>query len=355
MTGRPCRLRSGAPGWPTVVAALLLMLASASPAMAACTVSQTVTTNVGPYSPAAAKAGAVPALQSRGGLTCPSAAVTPLAGNYMRATLQSDNKFKLIQKGGTNGIAYVASADAAGTYPFTQGSTIDYMQNNLPGTLGLLGGSSADLPFFVKPTGGASIPAGSYTDRITINWSWYLCPGIGALGACIGTPDSGSGTSVITVTLLIAPQAVVMTISSVSTWDPVNAQANPRTIPGGKLRSTIAVSNPDIVPLDAATLSLVVPTPPGLVPALDGDGASTGSAIQLTDGTPASGLTFRYGGPADATDDVDFSADGGATWGYAPVAGDAASQRAITHVRIRPEGAMAKQSGFTVSVPYMVR
>jgi len=335
----------------TLVAGVGLFCANAA---AACTVSPSVTSALGPYSPAAVQAGAVPALQSRGGLTCPTAVLSLLSANYIRARFRSQNGFVLLQQSGSGRVSYTASADPAGTYKFTQGSTIDYMQNNLLNLLGLLGGSSADLPFFVQPIGGTRPPVGSYRDRITIDWSWYQCPLIGALGLCVGIPNQGSGTSTIDVTLTVSPVDIVVATSWSTTWDPVNTGTRPKALPGARLRSAVAVANTDIVPLDANSLAIVVPTPVRMMPALDGDGATSDPAIRIVDGA-AAGLAIRYAGPSDMTDDVDFSSDGGTSWTAVPIAGDAGSQGAISHVRLRPQGAMIKQSRVTVSLSYQVR
>ncbi|NQE61971.1 spore coat protein U domain-containing protein [Caulobacter sp. RHG1] len=320
----------------------------------ACTVSSAVTSTLGTYSPAAVKAAAVPALQSRAGLACGSGVLVLLGGNVVQAKFHSDNGFKLKQASGSEMIGYVASADPAGAAPFAEGATLDYMQNNLLNLLGLLGGSSADLPVYVKPASTTQPAPGVYSDRITIDWSWNLCPGIGLLGLCIGVPDTGTGASVITVTLIVSPQNAVMTISTTTTWDPLNGVTAPKAIPGSRRRVSVTLANPDIVPIDAGTIALVLPTPPHAILALDGDGTG-GVAARFADGSPASQTTLRYGGPGDASDDVDFSADGGVNWTYAPVAGDAASQGAVTHMRFRPQGAMAKQSSLTVSAPFLVR
>jgi hypothetical protein len=52
---------------------------------------------------------------------------------------------------------------------------------------------------------------------------------------------------------------------------------------------------------------------------------------------------------------VEFSSDGGATWGYVPVVGNPASQGAVTHVRFSPKGSMAPLSSLSISVPYLVK
>lgn len=337
--------------------ACAVLLALAPSAAAACTVTPAVSTALGSYSPPAVQSGAIPAVQSRAGMSCASSTLTLLGGNTMRAKFRSANALKLVrQGGGTGSIAYVASADPNGTYRFGQDVTIDYMQNNLLNLLGLLGGSNADLPFFVTPSAGAAPAAGTYRDTVTIDWSWYQCPGgVNLVGVCLGGLDTGTGRTTIELTLVVAPQNLLVTIASKVTWDPVSTTYNPKMLPGARLRTDLSLSNPDLVPLDTGSASVTVPTPGKLRVALDGDGASAGAAIRLVEGSPASGLALRYGTPADTTDDVDFSSDGGASWGYAPVAGNAASEAAITHVRLRPRGAMAKQSNVVLSLPYTVR
>lgn len=73
--------------------------------------------------------------------------------------------------------------------------------------------------FFIKPLD-VLPPPGVYTDQISIDWTWNLCPGIGLLGLCIGITNAGTGSSVITVTLIVSPQNIVVTMSGATTWDP---------------------------------------------------------------------------------------------------------------------------------------
>jgi hypothetical protein len=314
-----------------------------------------VTSNLGSYSPGAVKAAVVPALQGRGGLSCGSGVLILLSDNSVKAKFHSQNGFKLKQSSGTDLVTYIATAAPDGTSPFTEGATVDYMQNNLLNLLGLLGGSSADLPFFIKLSASTMPSPGVYADRISIEWTWKICPGIGLLGLCVGTTDAGMGSSTIDVTLIVSPRSVVTTLTGVTTWDPVNQALAPKAIPGARRRVSLTVTNPDIVPLDAGGVAVILPTPAGSVFTLNGDGVSAGAAIKFAEGTPASGMSVRYVSPVDQTDDVDFSSDSGLTWTYTPVSADLASQAAVTHVRIRPQGAMAKQSSFTTSASYLVR
>jgi hypothetical protein len=339
-----------------VLLAFALIAAMLVRPAAACTVSASVSSTLGTYSPAAVKAKAVPAIRSRAGLQCNSALLVLLSDDNMKAKFTSQNGLKLLAVSGGGSISYKASADPGGTVVFSQNSTIDYLQNNLLNLLGLVGSSSADLPFFITPNEASFPPEGVYKDKVTIFWSWKICPsGISLLGACVGGADSGTGTAVIDVTLNVGAQNATITISSTSTWDPVSGTSRPKALPGAKRRVTMTVINPDIVPLDVGAVIVVVPTPVGTAVALDGDGASGGAAIAMAEGSPASTLAMRYSGPGDMTDDVDFSSDAGQSWSYVPIAGNVASQSAVTQVRIRARGTMAKQSTFSVSVPYLIR
>ena len=330
------------------------LFCGAAPATA-CTVSSSVAVDLGSFSPSAVKGGAVPAVKSRAGLRCGFAVLKLLGSDNVKATFTSANGFRLVRAGGGS-VPYRASADEAGVYAASQGATIDYMQNNLLNLLGLLGNSNADLPIWVKPTGDGFPPVGVYRDRISISWSWSICTGLGLIGLCaLGSSDTGTGTSVIDITLTVTPRDATLSTTSTTIWDPVNTSFNPRALPGSRRTVSVTFVNPDIVPLDGGSVDIVVPTPAGAALSLDGEGAPPGPAITLTEGSPASSMRLRYTAPSDAADDVEFSADKGQTWTHLPVAGDPASQGAVTHVRLRTRGTMAAMSSFSVQIPYSVR
>ncbi|HEX7874388.1 MAG TPA: spore coat protein U domain-containing protein [Sphingobium sp.] len=337
-----------------LIALLAVLLLGCVPVMAgACTSTSNVTTDFGTFSPQSVKQSAVPAQVSRAGLSCQPSVIVLLGINYIRAKFKSDNGLKLVQ--GANAIPYVASPDAAATVAFTQNGTVDYMQNNLLNILGLLGGSNADMPIYIKPSSGTLPPVGVYTDRITITWDWYLCPGVNVAIICIGTPDYGIATTVIDVKLTVGPKTVQLTTSTGTTWDPVNGTLYPKSLPGGRRRMAVEVFNPDLVAVDTNTLGLNLAIPAKTSVALDGDGTASSAFLLFTDGSPASSLAITYTSPSSSSDDVDFSSDNGATWTYVPVSGNDTSQAAVTNIRVRPRGAMAASSRFTLSVSLKVR
>ena len=71
-------------------------------------------------------------------------------------------------------------------------------------------------------------------------------------------------------------------------------------------------------------------------------------------GATASGLTYTFTSLASTTDDVDFSSDGGATWTYVPTPNGQGADPLVNRIRIRPKGAMAANSIFTLLFGYIV-
>ena len=343
--------RSGFAGsvrrWWVSAPLLACAVLGASPA-AACTATPSVATDLGSFSPAAIRAGAVPAQRSRAGLVCPTSILALLSNNFIRARYQSANNLRLNPVSGTAAaIPYVLSADAGGTVVAAQNGTIDYMQNNLLNLLGLLGGSSADLPFFVRPSASTPPAVGTYTDRITIRWTWYICPGVVALGICLLGATEGTADTIVDITLTVTPRTMTVTTASQTTWDPISGTSSPKAIPGSRQRVSVTLTNPDLVPTDDG-VTVVVPIATRQSFAPDGDGTTGGSnGIRATTGT---GTTLTYTDPASTTDDVDFSADGGATWSFVPGSGGPPQVRADT-IRFRPRGPLAAGATFVLSFP----
>ncbi|VXC33441.1 spore coat protein U domain-containing protein [Sphingomonas sp. 8AM] len=315
---------------------------------AACTATALTATDLGSYSPAAVAAAAVPALRSRAGLTCSPGLLKVLSGNYIKATFQSRNALKLAPASGV-ALAYTLSADPNGTVPIAQNGTVDYMQNDLLNALGLLGGTSADLPFFVRPIATAGLPEGVYTDRLTIKWDWYICQGLGTLGACVLGLEKDTATTVVDITLTVAARKLVLTATGRTTWDPVNGTSFPKAVPGGKRRVTVQLNNPDIVATDG-NVTVVTPIAPRQTLALDGDGTSTG-VMTFAVSPSGSAVALSYDGPASTSDDVDFSADQGVTWTLVPGAGTAQANA----IRFRPRGRVPAGATLNFSFPVAVQ
>ena len=325
-------------------------------AHAACGVAATTAGDLGSQSPQALKAGAPPFQEIFGGYSCATVPVASLlTGNYLKATVAAGSVLKLSSTTTADTVSYALSATANGSAPIVPGTATFYVNGTVLNVLGLLGSGAVNVPIYVKPSAGQTIAPGLYTGSVAVRWDWYFCSVVGALNACLGTLDANSQTATISFRLEVAAKPATVTISSKTTWDPVSTTSAPKAIPLSRRRTVLKVTNPDIVAIDLNTLRLALPTAAGTIVALDGDGTGAGAVVQAQQGTPASALTMAYAGPANLTDDVDFSSDGGASWGYVPVAGNIASQSAVTHVRFSPKGSMAASSSLSISIPYLVR
>jgi hypothetical protein len=148
----------------------------------------------------------------------------------------------------------------------------------------------------------------------------------------------------------VVPMAIAKTSAAYS--DPVNGTTNAKLIPGGFADYSLTVTAPagtsptnnSVIVTDAipANLSLFVGTyAPGPGP------------VRFTAGSSA--LTYSFASLANSTDDLEFSNNGGASWTYVPTADANGVDAAVTHVRVRPKGAMTPGSSFTINLRALVK
>ncbi|MCZ6643920.1 MAG: hypothetical protein O7F71_20280 [Gammaproteobacteria bacterium] len=138
---------------------------------------------------------------------------------------------------------------------------------------------------------------------------------------------------------------LVMVKSVIAFSDPVSGSSNPKSIPGASMHYTIRVTNVGGGATDADSIVLLDTLPVDMVLFVDDLGApGTGPAL-FTDSTPASGITYTFGGLSDTTDDMEFD-DGSLTYGYSPTPGPDGYDSTVTAIRVNPSGALnASSSG----------
>lgn len=327
-----------------IAAAAIAMPGSA---WAACTVSNTGPTSIGSYPSSALQAGSAIYARVPGGFDCADAVLTVLSGDTLSVTATSLQGFKLTSATTSSVVSYVLAADSAATKPIPPSTKFFYLNGTLINLLGLIGGSVRNVPVYVKPTATPEIAPGTYTGSFQLAWEWKLCT-LGVAACLASTQSAGPVTATVTVTMVVQAKPVGVVITTRTTWDPQSTTVNPRAIPGSKQRTTVQLTNPNIVAVDANSLAVVLPTPARATVALDGDGTASTAYLVPTEGSPASSLGATYTAPGSTTDDVDFSSDNGATWTYDPTT----APKAVTNVRVRPRGTMAAGSSFSVSLPY---
>ncbi len=147
--------------------------------------------------------------------------------------------------------------------------------------------------------------------------------------------------------------AVAKTSTAIS--DPVNcatpgnsASCNPlgsqRRVPGAVVEYLVSISNSGgAADADSVRVSDPVPADTTLR-VVDLGGAGSGP-VAFSDGATSSALTYTFTSLGSATDDLEFSSDGGTTWTYTPAADSEGCDPAVTDVRINPKGTFAADTG----------
>ncbi len=127
--------------------------------------------------------------------------------------------------------------------------------------------------------------------------------------------------------------------------DPHNGFVNAKAIPGAELLYTIRTINGRQERIDRNSLVMTDAVPVGTrlyVGDIDGDGSGP---VLFEDGAVSSGLRYRYRGLTAHNDDLEFSADGGASFTYTPLPDGGGYDARVTHWRVRPRGWLRESDG----------
>jgi uncharacterized repeat protein (TIGR01451 family) len=225
-------------------------------------------------------------------------------------------------------VSYYEDTDASGT--FTAGDT-------------LLTDTDGDG----DPNTGILAPGASVTILVV-----YDIPGSAAVGeTTIVTTTAASDfqpleTDSVADTISIVLQPILVVTKSVETaTDPVNNGTNPKAIPGSDVLYTVTISNQGPGTADNNSFELT-DTIPGNSCMIVADIAGAGSGpVEFQDGSPSSGLSYSYISLASTTDDLEFSADNGLSFGYLPTVGASDCDTSVTDIRINPTGTFAADIG----------
>lgn len=120
-------------------------------------------------------------------------------------------------------------------------------------------------------------------------------------------------------------------------------------LPGNTVTYTISAQSTGILPIDTGAVIIVDNLPSELAFRVVDIDAPGGGPIKFDNGSPASGLTYTYVALGDTGDDLEFSNNGGASFGYTPVDDGTGADPDVTHIRINPKGAFSARSA--VGIP----
>lgn len=148
------------------------------------------------------------------GFVCTNNSLLTLLGtNTISATINTGQPASNVPQlaGGGYTVPYVLCKDSSCSTTYNDGSTITWSSTTLLSILGLFSYSDGSLPLYIKTTTGVNVPAGTYTDTITLHWNYSLC----FAGILVCDYTTGSGTSTIKVTLVVTNDCYIDNASNI--------------------------------------------------------------------------------------------------------------------------------------------
>lgn len=264
-------------------------------------------------------------------------------GNYSRVVLDSTTVIN-VDSVAAYDAAWPGGASGA---PFAPGATA-HVRAVVSDPFGSFDISAVRLTV-LDPSGAVALAnqamprvADSGAASATFEYAYVVPPGAAGgawtlrVAADEGTEGTVTDLGVGTFAVQLPTPALRVQKTSIAWSDPLNGTTQPRRIPGGVVRYAVTVTNTGPGPVDANSLVITDPLPPGA--ALYVGGAN---AVEFVDGTPPSGLAWN------AASAVGYSNQpgGGPPYSYTPVADPDGFDPAVTGLRIAPSGTLAGAGG----------
>ncbi|WP_192878450.1 Csu type fimbrial protein [Limnobaculum parvum] len=152
-----------------------------------------------------------------GGVSCSGLSIDLLSGSVLTGTLKTTtNNMNLVntQIPGAK-IPYTLYADNTTSYPFIKDQSVNYGAGGLNILNLLVVGLGGSTTIYTKTTPQQNIPAGTYTDTVTIYWYSKMCLA-NLLGACISLSLPDEGTSTIQIKLIVTKDCQINTTTDIN-------------------------------------------------------------------------------------------------------------------------------------------
>ena len=231
---------------------------------------------------------------------------------------------------------YIAQADPSGF-----GEGLSYLTT-------LTEGGAADVNATTGTYGPAAINGLLQGTDTTNRFAFRMAvPGGVSIGSVLtSTATLGGQTSEFGGNVTVTSGPTLTYLKSVAVLsDPLNNTTNPKSIPGAMQVFTLRITNQGTGSVDNNTVAIVDAVPTNTALYVQDLGGAGSGPVAFTNGAPTSALTYTFSGLGNATDDLEFSNNGGTSWAYTPVANANGCDPAVTHIRVRPKGTMAAASG----------
>ena len=129
---------------------------------------------------------------------------------------------------------------------------------------------------------------------------------------------------------------IKLTKSSVTLYDPINKENNPKAIPGAYVKYTIHAQNEGLGKTDRDTIAIVDGVPDNMKLCVEDSGQCHN--VEFVDGGVSSALSLGVG-------DVEYSDDGGNDFNHTTIADAEGFDEDVTHVRVKLGGSFKESDG----------
>lgn len=114
----------------------------------------------------------------------------------------STNNFSLLDSGSNAIIDYQLSSESNFSTVIDNVGEGYSTSNSFLVSVGVLNGNSIDIPLYIR-TLTANIPAGTYTDTLTLHVTGSKCEGVAIGGVCVGTSSTIDSTVTLIITITV--------------------------------------------------------------------------------------------------------------------------------------------------------
>ena len=144
-------------------------------------------------------------------VTCSTTVLSLLAGTpTMTAKLQASVTGLTLKNGGVS-IPYEIFSNAGYSTSYSGGAIVVSLSGATLLSLLNVGSSSTTLPIYISVTPGPNVPAGTYTDTVSVTWTLQnICEGgVNIAGLCLGTLNNATVTRPMTISMTVTNDCTI--------------------------------------------------------------------------------------------------------------------------------------------------
>ncbi|MBB3877792.1 hypothetical protein [Sphingomonas pseudosanguinis] len=308
-------------------------------AEAACFADPIATADVGRWTSGQLSTSRPATLSTLAGMRCDVAHLANDTETRIVATIRSANSFELRRAGVDARIRYIASSDRDNAHRITQGGSIEYTNAILQKLSVRTNGKAIAIPIRFLGFQGTGLPAGTYSDELTIEWHWRTCEDVEASTSVCRAHSDGTAITTLKLSMEVEARPPVVTMAVKTVFGDRGGTSS--QVPSAPYRiMTVTVVNPDVVPIDADSILLNVPVDQIMMVSDQIEGIK---AIEVLRGAE-DGMHVSYRGLRDPSDDVECTLDG-KDWTLQPT-----DPSQVRFVRIRVRGTLQPSKTVVVAL-----